>query len=104
MQTPDPLWEINQQLTDASTLAIKCPDGWWEAFVRWDGCFNLHQAGNVPFSDEYGHSWGTCWNGKERDPVACDDYIHICDLDDYIKRLQTLRDEAVKYFIHWPGC
>ncbi len=65
---------------------------WMAASVKWDGCIHLSTAGNVPFCKEYGDA-----NGK-RDEAACDDYIHICNIDDYIKKLLQLKDAAVKHF------
>jgi hypothetical protein len=78
-------------------LEVADPDGWYEAVVKWDGCIHFHHAGNVPFRDDFGHST------TARDKHACDDYIHLCDLDDMIARLQALREVAVGYFGEtWP--
>ena len=70
---------------------------WYEASVRWDGCIHFSQAGNVPFDDEHGRADG------KRDAQACDDYIHICDIDTLIARLQALKAAALQHFEgDWP--
>jgi hypothetical protein len=69
-------------------------DYWMHASPKWDGCIHLYQASNVPFSEEF----GTPISNKQRDEVSCDDYIHICDLDDYIKKLLKLRKFCKNYF------
>jgi hypothetical protein len=65
---------------------------WWQASIKWDGCIHLNHAGNVPFSKDYGLS------NEKRSDLACDGYIHICDLDEYIENLIALRDMARKHF------
>jgi hypothetical protein len=49
----------------------------YEAFVKWDGCIELTRL----------------FNGSDDD-----DTIHICDLDDFIARLQELKSLGAKYF------
>lgn len=72
-------------------------DYWLHARVKFDGCVHLHMAGNMPFSKEYG------FHDQERREHACDAYIHICDLDDFIERLIKLREVAKKHFgKDWP--
>lgn len=78
---------------DIYTATFEDPDGWYEAFVKWDGCIDLTRYFNTPLSVE---------RGKDRNS---DDecYIHICDLDDFIARLQKLRDAAQAAFGEpWP--
>lgn len=65
---------------------------WLHACAKWDGCVHLDIARNVPFSKEYG------FHGQKRDESACDDYIHICDLDKFISKLQKLKEICVKHF------
>ncbi len=67
---------------------------WAAATVKWDGCIHFNKAGNVPFSEEY----GSPTSNKPRDSAACDDYIHICNLDDFIRKLLALRKTCKKYF------
>lgn len=68
---------------------------WWSASVKWDGCIHFSRAYNEPFK-EHGH------NGSEDNS----DYIHICDIDEYIEILTKLRDAAKIYFAthdrEWP--
>lgn len=63
---------------------VRCGDSSiLDAAVKWDGCVNL---------------WRTYDGPKERD------YIHICDLDEYIEQLIALRDAAKAHFKdNWPG-
>lgn len=88
----EPHWT---QLPDTKEhwLSLLGTHGWYTAIAKWDGCIHLNKAGNVHFDTE----------GKI--PVEQDDseYMHICDLDDFIERLQSLRDEAKKHFgAAWP--
>jgi hypothetical protein len=66
------------------------PEGWWEAGVKSDGCIHLNQYFNRPFT--------------EVSPTEAADsgYFHICDLDDFILRLQALRAAALEHFGAWP--
>jgi len=65
-------------------------DGYWYyADIRWDGCIHFNHAGNIPFGNKY----------KDRNNgEACDSYYHICDIDELIERLITLRNEARNHF------
>lgn len=95
-----PIWEVIPERTQEHWLEVRDPDGWWEAVVKWDGCIHLHHAGNVPFDKEHGDSQSS---EAERDKSACDDYIHLCDIDDAIARLQALKQMALAHFGNWPG-
>lgn len=90
----DPNGKIEKHWLDVVSADIEDEEDyhWWHATVKWDGCIHLDHAGNFPFSKEDGLS------NEKRATEACDDYIHICDLDDYIKRLIALRDFAEKHF------
>ena len=65
---------------------------WAHACVKWDGCIHFDKASNVPFSKEYG------FHNGNRNKEACDDYIHICDIDDFIKMLEALKQKAIEHF------
>lgn len=65
---------------------------WTYAQVKWDGCIHLYKAGNVPFEKTYGTP------KNKRDEAACDDYIHICDLNEYIESLISLKKKAMEHF------
>lgn len=97
------MWEKNAAKSKDHWLEVHEPDQkplgghWWNAVVKWDGCIHLHHAGNVPFRDDFGYADGT------RDKGACDDYFHICELDDLIARLQALKAAALEHFgPDWP--
>ncbi len=76
-------------------LELQAPDGWWYAALKSDGCIHLYHAGNDPFGGEYG--------GPGRTDHDCDDYLHICDLNELIERLQALREKAREHFGDgWP--
>jgi len=51
-------------------LNIKKEDE-YDVSVKWDGCVNLTYHG---------------------------DYVHICDLDNYIKQLTEIQEKAIEYF------
>lgn len=79
----DLIWVDNNDLT--------C---WWnECSVKWDGCIHYSKAGNIPFE------LGLDSNSKNREEAgACDDYIHICDIDDLINKLLELKKVAQAHF------
>ena len=66
-------------------------EGGWSAQVRGDGCTHLY------FHNTIGER-----PGEPEEP----DYIHICDLEDHIKRLQKLQELAREHYarqgIKWP--
>lgn len=66
---------------------------WWKAYVKWDGCVQIDCAFNVPFGID----------GRDKDHMAQEDGMHICDLDEFIERLIKLRDAAKGHFgKDWP--
>lgn len=67
---------------------------WWsECSVKWDGCIHYSIAGNIPF-EQYLDS-----NSNNREVKgACDDYFHICDIDDIINKLIELKKIAMNHF------
>lgn len=62
---------------------------WCKAAIKWDGCIHFETSGNIPFSTK---------ERMKRSKGACDDYIHICDLDQHIRDLIALRKLAKKHF------
>lgn len=62
-------------------------DHWTEATVKKDGCIHFYEGNNAPMGSKY----------PERS-TEDDNYIHICELDDFIKQLQELREAAIAYF------
>ena len=103
------MWKLNSEKSNEYTQVwesqdcpiIELPTGaphpvigsWWVAHVRWDGCTQLWQAGNVPYHTIYGEA------GEDRDEAACDGSIHLCDLDDAARRIGSLYEET-KNFTH----
>ena len=68
------------------------PGGWYAATVKPDGCVDLRRYYNLPLHEP----------GRDADD---EDYLHICDIDDLISRLQALRDAAkAKYGADWGRC
>lgn len=81
----EPLWVVIPERTQPHWLEVIDPEGWCKASVKWDGCIHFDKFYNAPYPD------------GERE------YMHICDLDDLIKRLQALKLEAQKHFgDKWP--
>lgn len=65
-------------------LNVVDPDGWYRACALESGCVDLYRYFNAPIGS----------NPSEEDT----DYLHICDLDDMIRRLQSLRDIIGEHF------
>jgi hypothetical protein len=83
-------WRTEPEKTSEYWLELVDPEGWWHAIVKWDGCIHLDRYFNFPL----GHADA----GGENS-----DYLHICELDDVILRLQALRDVARAHFgKEWP--
>lgn len=59
-----------------------------EAYIKWDGCIDFRKYWNDATVDDV-HS--------EEKGHNCN-YIHICDIDDMIKRLQELKEVAKEHF------
>lgn len=57
---------------------------WYEAHVRFDGCIHFYRQHNSPLEQNK--------QGELRD------YLHICDIEDEIDRLQRLKALAVEQF------
>lgn len=80
------MWKINEEETeDGHWLELEDPDGWYKAIVKWDGCVHFNRLHNVPLPE----------TGEGPQLV---DYIHYCDIDEEIKRLEALRDKAREFF------
>ena len=82
-------WEVTLAGTDVDGdkiyLYLEDPEGWYSVRIKWDGCVELIRYHNRPFFAE---------NPDPQDVNR----LHICDLDDFIERLQALRQEGVAYF------
>lgn len=85
------MWEIDKEKTEDHWLEVNDPKGWYHAVVKWDGCVHLNRLHNVPLPITNKH------------PQLVD-YIHFCNLDEEIERLQNLRDKAKEFFGEdWGG-
>jgi hypothetical protein len=81
-----PLWQESDEADKRETiLSLTDGEGWWSADVRFDGCVHLWRYANEP-------------KGEPGRDDGCDDYMHICDIDDFIARLTELRDRARERF------
>jgi len=88
-------WKILPEKTTETWLQVEDPEGWYGAIVKWDGCIHFDAYANVPIHERTGDP-----KEEHRELV---DYIHICDIDDMIARLQDLREVAVSHFGEkWP--
>lgn len=76
------LWEPDTDMEErfpdwGHRIWLRAPGGYWKAHARYDGCVEV-------ISDE-------------------DDFIHICDLDEMILRLEDIQRRAKqKWGDHWP--
>ncbi len=80
-------WAIEGESTEY-TLNLRDPEGWYAAYVKWDGCFELRRFFNVSATTK----------DEEDNRQADTDQIHICDIDDIIARLQSLKAIANEHF------
>lgn len=64
---------------------------WAKAAVKWDGCVHFNSVANTPYVP-----------GTPATELQCEGYIHICDIGDFIKQLEALRDKAKEHFGEWP--
>ena len=74
-------WVIKKKLEHWMDLErVEAGSVWREASVKWDGCIHYTRHYNTPGGD--GES----------------DYLHICDLDGFIKSLEELKEIATAHF------
>ena len=81
-------WKVIPEKTQDHWLEIEDPEGWYSAIARFDGCVHFYHYGNIPLSS----------SPDRKDSACCDDYIHICDIDEMIERLQSLKKVAQEHF------
>ena len=73
------------------------PNGWYVARVKYDGCIDLYRYHDMPCPPE-------CDGGEDRPHPTMIDYIHLCDIDHEIERLQALKKLAMEKFgKDWPN-
>jgi len=80
------MWEIINK--KEHWLEIQEPGGWYSASLKWDGCIDFNRYYNDPKYYQEAHPSDN----------NLSDYLHICDIDDMIKRLEKLRDIGKKHF------
>ncbi len=89
-------WEVVKEKTEDHWLEVrgKIPgaETWRSAVVKWDGCIHFHSYANVPLE----------LSPDRKDPACCDDYLHICDIDEMIADLQKIKAMAFEHFGEWP--
>lgn len=76
-------WKITK--AEDHWLEVEDPEGWYSATIKWDGCVHFNRYFNEPM-----HS-----------PSRSDediDYIHYCDLEQEIRRLQALLDMGREHY------
>ena len=82
------MWEVVEEKTKEHWLEVKDPEGWYYAIVRFDGCIHFNR----------------CYNEPESFNDSMTNYLHICDIDEIINRLQELKKAALKHFgENWPA-
>ena len=69
-------WKITNDFGggDTSALEVELPDSGYSAFIKWDGCCEIKRIHN-----------------KDHNSDSID-RIHICDVPQFIKILQSLED------------
>ena len=78
----DKIYKTDDGRVASLTLVGKDEDK--EVYIKWDGCVDILKYDNgFTTNDEYSEE-------KENNT----DYIHICDLEDFIKELQEALDIA----------
>ena len=84
----DVVWNV-KEVNDV-VVKLEDPEGWYSATVKSDGCIDFYRYHNWPKDKAPA--------GREEDV----DYIHICDVDDMIARLQAISLVAKGQFEVWP--
>lgn len=87
------MWKVDKDNTKEHWLELSDEDGSYHASVKWDGCIHFDRYENIPATID----------PERKGPGCCDSYIHICNVDDMIARLQALKQEALLHFGDgWP--
>lgn len=79
-------WTEDSAESNEWFMSLHDPDGWYEARVKYDGCFEFIRAHNHPLPE------------LPEPTSQMIDQIHICDVDDLIARLQELKRLAYAKF------
>lgn len=80
--------EKNGSITPIYNVHVVC---------KWDGCVDYRSYSN-------GYGWDhKCDEDCESGRGCCQDYIHICDLSDFIEELKEVRRQAKDFFKNKTG-
>ncbi|TCP54469.1 hypothetical protein EV586_10487 [Tumebacillus sp. BK434] len=86
----DNLWEVTRQHLGENgenvAIELQDPNGYFDANVRRDGMIELHLYHNVPKGETNARGDGYR------------DTLHLADLEDFIVRLQELKQFAQEFF------
>lgn len=77
------MWQ-EVQVTEQQ-LTLRDPQGWFQALAHDDGCVDLYRYFETPQGQN-----------PQNDEECC--YLHVCDLDEMIERLEALRTRAIEHF------
>lgn len=82
-------WLVSPKTDGDGHLFLDSRDGFWEAQVRRDGCFELTRSHNHPLAGQ------TDWDDV--------DHIHVCDVNGLDDMMDDMRAAAMAWFDHpWP--
>lgn len=87
-----PLWKIHPHAEFPNWLELRSTGhDEWKFNPRWDGCVHIERFSNGDTPDKHSE--------ENRD------YLHVCDIDDFIARLVEAKEIARKKFgEQWPEC
>ena len=69
-------------------LSLESDCGYWMVNIKYDGCVDIERAHNVRFGDET----------PENDHMCLRDYLHICDWDDFVEEMGSIKGLAEAHF------
>jgi hypothetical protein len=78
------LFKVKKEYWESGNIIVFNDDETIEATLKWDGCVDYRKS----------------WNGYKVDdaPEGETNYIHICDLNEFIEQLQELKRMALEHF------
>lgn len=88
-------WHAIIDKTKPHWLEAQSLDGCRRAIIKWDGCIHYYRIFNMPLEQD-GTQLRTLQEAEADDDVG---YIHLCDIDEEIARLQALRELALQFYV-----